>query len=55
MRSAVVDGQQAITFDATGRCDTGTLRFIGFGGDITVTCAAPVEVYRILKDTGGQS
>jgi Tfp pilus assembly protein FimT len=51
----IVEGQQTITFDASGRCDTGTLHFIGFGSDITVTCTAPVEVYRILKDNGGQS
>jgi len=51
----VVEGQQTITFDASGRCDTGTLHFVGFGSDITVTCNAPVEVYRSLKDNGGQS
>ena len=51
----VVDGQQTITFDPTGRSDTGTLHFTGFGSDITVTCNASVEVYRILKDNGGQS
>ncbi len=51
----IVEGQQTITFDASGRCDTGTLHFVGFGSDVTVTCVAPIEVYRILKDDGGQS
>lgn len=49
----ITDGQQTITFDPTGRCDTGTLHFTGYGSDVTVACSAPVEVYRILKDNGG--
>lgn len=49
----VTDGQQMITFDPTGRCDTGTLHFVGHGSDVTVSCNTPVEVYCILKDNGG--
>lgn len=49
----ITDGQQTITFDPTGRCDTGTLHFVGHGSDVTVSCNDSVEVYRILKDNGG--
>lgn len=48
------NGQQAISFDPTGRCDTGVIHFVGMGSDIVVTCDAPVEPYRILKDNGGR-
>lgn len=49
------DGQQAITFDSTGRCDTGTVRFSGHGSEITVKCETPTETYRVVKDAGGRS
>ena len=51
----LVNGQQAITFDATGRCDIGSVRFVGNGNEVTVSCNAPLETYRILKESGGRS
>ncbi len=51
----MVNGQQAITFDPTGRCDTGVIHFVGSGSQVTVSCDAPIETYRILKDNGGNS
>jgi prepilin-type N-terminal cleavage/methylation domain-containing protein len=51
----VINGQRAITFDPTGRCDTGSVRFVGNGSQVTVSCDAPIETFRILKDNGGRS
>lgn len=46
-----VDGVQAINFDASGRSDVGVIHFVGPNSDIVVECDAPVEEYRILKDS----
>ena len=51
----LTNGQPAITFDATGRCDTGTVRFVGHGSEVAVTCDTPIETYRVVKDEGGRS
>ena len=46
----VVNGQQAIQFDPTGRNDVAVIHFTGPRSDITVACDAPVEDFRILTD-----
>lgn len=45
-----VDGQLAITFDPTGRNEVAEIHFIGPESDVTVSCGAPSEDFRVLKD-----
>ena len=51
---SLVDGQQAITFDASGRSDVAKVKFIGEGSVVEVACEAPVDDLHIVVNQGGR-
>ena len=51
---SVLDGEQVIHFDPSGRSSVGTVRFIDSQTTIAVTCDAPLERFRIVPEGQGR-
>lgn len=49
-----VDGAQVIEFQAAGRTDVGTVKFVGRdGSEIQIVCENPLDVYHVSDGPGG--
>jgi type II secretion system protein H len=46
----VVNGQQAILFDPSGRSDVASIRFVGVNSVIEVSCDAPIDEFHVISN-----
>ena len=48
--ASISDGLHVINFDASGRSDLATVKFVGPRGTVEVVCDAPIDEYHILRE-----